>query len=60
MEPEKVTNVGDAEQWTDTDIDALIGIDADGNIAPWALREMLADATKYPLLHDLINAEDDA
>lgn len=50
-------DIGSALEWSEEDIDALIGIDADGNIDPAVLTGVLLDAQQYPELFGLIEAE---
>ena len=42
---------------TDEELEALIGIDAEGNIDPAVVALALADAMDNPLLFGLLNAE---
>lgn len=50
---------GGAVDWTDAQIDALVGITDDGQISPAVLADARADARRYPELNALLKATAD-
>lgn len=56
---ETVQPKGRAEEWTESEIAALTGIDARGRILPAALADAKADARRYPDLARFLDAVSD-
>lgn len=55
-ERETVQPQGRADEWTESEIAALSGIDARGRILPAALADAKADARRYPDLARFLDA----
>lgn len=56
---ETVQPKGRAEEWTESEIAALTGIDARGRISPAVLADAKADARRYPDLARFLDARRD-
>jgi hypothetical protein len=54
-----LSTLGQSIDWSDDDIDAMLGIDTDGNIDPDTMEIIFAEAANYPLLLGLIEAGQD-